>query len=67
MPAFSLDRTENLLINLKQILDNNEKLMNTPVVLDGKLSNELLSVYEKICEGINKEEIDEIINWKKSY
>ena len=47
MPAFSLDRTENLLINLKQILDNNEKLKNTTVVLDGKLSNDLLDIYEK--------------------
>lgn len=64
MPAFSLDRTENLLINLKQILDNNEKLKNTTVVLDGKLSNDLLDIYEKICEGVNKEEIDEIIQWK---
>lgn len=64
MPAFSLDRTENLLINLKRILDNNESIRNTPVVLDGKLSNTILDVYEKICEGVNKEEIDEIIQWK---
>lgn len=64
MPAFSLDRTENLLINLKRILDNNEKIIDTPIVLDGKLSNTLLDIYEKICEGVNKEEIDEIIQWK---
>jgi metallo-beta-lactamase family protein len=63
MPAFSLDRTENLLINLKRILDNNEAIKNTPVVLDGKLSNTILDVYEKICEGVNKEEIDEILQW----
>lgn len=64
MPAFSLDRSENLLINLKRILDNNEKLRDTAVVLDGKLSNDLLDIYERISEGVNKEEIDEIIQWK---
>jgi metallo-beta-lactamase family protein len=63
IPTFSLDRTENIIYNLKRIIENNEKLSTIKVVLDGKLSNNLLDIYEKICENKNKEEIDEIINW----
>lgn len=63
MPAFSMDRTEQLLYNLKKILDNNPKLSSLNVIVDGKLTNNLLDVYERVCEGKNKETIDEILSW----
>lgn len=62
-PAFSLDRTPNLLRIIKGILDKDEQLKNTQVIIDGKLSNELLSAYSLICDGKNKEDINEILNW----
>ena len=64
MPAFSMDRTEQLLYNLKKICDNNDKLSKLKIVVDGKLTNELLDVYERICEGENKQIIDDILNWE---
>lgn len=63
MPAFSMDRTEQLLYNLKKICDNNDKLSKLEIVVDGKLTNEILDTYERVCEGKNKELIDEILNW----
>jgi len=64
MPAFSMDRTEQLLYNLKKILDNNPKLSKLNVIVDGKLTNDLLDVYERVCEDENKELIDELLNWE---
>jgi len=64
IPTFSLDRTENILYNLKRIMDNNEQLKSVKVILDGKLSNTLLDIYEWICTNQNKTDINEIIGWK---
>lgn len=63
IPCFSLQRTPVMALRIKHILDNNESLRYTPLVIDGKLSNELLDVYEKVCEGQNKKYIDELLNW----
>lgn len=62
-PTFSLQRSPTLLKHLKCIMDNNEKLKNIPIYLDGNLSNNLIDVYEKVCEGQNKIDIDNIIEW----
>ena len=64
LPCFSLDRTPNLLKNLKMIMDEDEELRNIRVIVDGKLTNELLDVYWKTCSGQNKLDINEIIEWK---
>ena len=63
IPCFSLQRTPVMALRIKQILDNNDSLKHTPIVIDGKLSNELLDVYDKVCEGKNKEYINELLNW----
>jgi metallo-beta-lactamase family protein len=63
-PCFSLDRTPNILKNIKIILDSDEELKNIPVIVDGKLTNELLDIYSRICENQNKENIEEILEWQ---
>ena len=63
-PAFSFDRTPNLLVILKEILDEDEDLRNIKVFCTGKLTNNLLSDYGLICKGRDKEKIDEILQWK---
>ena len=40
-----------------------KSLKNIPIYLDGNLSNNLIDVYEKVCEGQNKIDIDDIIEW----
>lgn len=64
LPAFSFDRTPNLLVVLKEILDEDEELRNIKVVCTGKLTNDLLTDYGLICKGKDKEKIDEILQWK---
>lgn len=64
LPCFSLQRTPLMAMHIKNILDNNELLKNVPVVIDGKLTNELLDVYEKVCEDDNKKDIDDLLQWK---
>lgn len=64
LPTFSLHRSPSMLMYIKKIIDKNEELSNVPVVVDGRLCNELLDVYERICEGQNKLDIDEILQWK---
>ena len=63
IPCFSLNRTPVMALRVKKILDNNDDLKHTPIVIDGKLTNELLDVYERVCEGNNKEYIDELLSW----
>lgn len=63
IPCFSLQRTPTILKYLKEIMDKNDKICHIPVIVDGKLTNELLDIYEKICEGQDKSDIDEILNW----
>lgn len=62
-PAFSYDRTPNVLWILKKILDSDEDLKDINVIVDGKLTNELLDVFSNIYEGIDKEELDELLQW----
>ena len=52
-----------MLMYIKRIIDKNESLANTKVVVDGRLTNELLDIYEKICENEHKADIDEILQW----
>lgn len=63
LPAFSFDRTPNLLVILKEILDNDEQLKNIKIYCTGKLTNDLLSDYSLICKGRDKEKINEILQW----
>lgn len=63
MPAFSFDRTPNLLLVLKEIMDNDPDLKHIPVTVTGKLTNRLLDCFYKICKDKNKEDIDEILKW----
>ena len=63
-PAFSLDRTPNLLYIVKQILDSDKDLKDIQVYVDGKLTNELLDNYSVICKDENKEKINELLQWE---
>lgn len=63
-PAFSYDRTPNLLVVIKEILDSDEELKNIEVHCTGSLTNKLLDAYNLICEGEDREKIDEILQWK---
>lgn len=63
-PAFSLDRSPNLLKIIKDILDADPDLRDIEVVCDGKLTNALIDVYEHVCEGESKTLIREILDWK---
>lgn len=63
-PAFSLDRSPNLLKLLKDILESDPELRDVEVVCDGKLTNALIDVYERVCEGENKTLMKEILEWK---
>jgi len=63
LPCFSYQRTPTMLMYIKDIIDRNESLSKFPIIVDGKLTNELLDVFEKICEGEDKENIDSILKW----
>ena len=62
-PTFSFDRTPNILWVLKKIMDSDNDLNDIMVVLDGKLSNELLNVFSVIFKCKDKDELDELLNW----
>lgn len=63
-PSFAADRQENLLVYIKQIIDSDERLKDTLVVIDGKLSSKIIDVYKDVLEGDQKKLFDEILNWK---
>lgn len=63
MPAFSLDRSPNLLKIIKDIVDADKELQDVEVVIDGKLTNALIDIYERICEGENKKLMKELLDW----
>lgn len=67
MPAFSFDRTPNLLLVLiRDIIEKDEELksLSPKILVTGKLTNKLLDTYELICDGKNKEDIDFIKTYK---
>ena len=64
MPCFSADRSQNILVHIKNIFDKHEELKDTIVYLDGKLTSKVMKVYDDILEGEQKELFEEILNWK---
>lgn len=64
LPTFSFQRSPVMLKHLKTIMDNNEILKNISVYVDGNLTNDLMDVFSKVCEGKNKEDIKEILEWE---
>lgn len=64
MPCFSADRTQNMLVHLKNIFDKHEELKDIPVYVDGKLTSKIMKIYADILENEQKELFEEILNWK---
>jgi metallo-beta-lactamase family protein len=64
LPSFALDRQENLLVYLKQIIESDERLFDVQVIVDGKLSSKIIKVYNQILQGEQKEQFDDILNWQ---
>lgn len=64
MPCFSADRSQNMLVHIKNIFDRNEELKDTTVYLDGKLTSKVMRIYEEILDGDQKELFNEILHWK---
>jgi metallo-beta-lactamase family protein len=65
MPCFSADRTQNILVHVKNIFDNHEELKDIQVILDGKLTSKVMKAYSKVLEGEQKELFDDISNWEQ--
>jgi metallo-beta-lactamase family protein len=63
IPCFSLDRTQNILALLYEIYGSKENF-NIPIYLDSPLAIEVTKLYHKVCEGKDKELLDNILNWK---
>ena len=63
IPCFAFQRTPTVAMYVKKIIENNHCLHGTKLIIDGRLSNDLLDVFEKICEGDDKKNIDELLNW----
>lgn len=64
LPSFAADRTQNLMIHIKNIFDKHEELRNIPVIVDGKLTSKIIKLYGDLLEGEQKEQFNEVINWK---
>lgn len=62
--VFSLDRSQNMVMHIKNIIDKNEELQDVEVVVDGNLTSKMFEVYRTTLEGEQKEQFDELINWK---
>lgn len=63
-PCFAADRSQNLLVHIKNIIDKHDSLKDTTVYLDGKLTSKIMKLYGELLEGEQKELFDSIINWK---
>ena len=63
IPCFAFQRTPTVAMYVKKIIEKNSCLSGTKIIIDGKLSNDLLDVFEKICEGDDKNNIEELLNW----
>lgn len=63
MPCFAADRTQNMLVHIKNIFDKHEELKNVQVILDGKLTSKIMKVYSDILENEQKELFEDISNW----
>lgn len=64
MPCFSADRTQNMLVHLKNIWDKHEELSDIIIYVDGKLTAKVMKLYSETLEGEQKELFDSILNWK---
>lgn len=64
MPCFSCDRTQNILVFIKEIFDKHEELNDIEVVVDGKLTSKIMKVYGELLEGEQLELFEKIISWK---
>jgi predicted metal-dependent RNase len=64
MPCFSADRTQNMLVHLKNIWDKHKELEDVVIYVDGKLTAKVMKIYSEILEGEQKELFDSIFNWK---
>lgn len=63
IPCFAFQRTPTIAMYVKDIIERNNGLNGTRLIIDGKLSNDLLDAFEKTCVGKDKGNIDELLNW----
>ena len=63
-PAFSLDRTQNILCYLKDIFQRNEELSDCQVIVDGRLTSKITEVYRKVLDGEDLEKLNQLLSWK---
>ena len=63
IPCFAFQRTPTIAMYIKKIIEKNNYLNGVRLIIDGKLSNELLDVFEKVCEGEDKNNIEDLLNW----
>ncbi len=63
-PTFSYQRTVVLAKILHDIISKDERYDKIPVVIDGNLSNNLIDVFERNCVGEDKENINQLLEWK---
>jgi len=59
IPAFSLERTQQILYEMNEFFENHE-LSQIPVFLDSPLAIKITKIYEKYCNYLNKTICDEI-------
>jgi metallo-beta-lactamase family protein len=59
IPAFSLERTQQILYEMNEFFENHE-LSQIPVFLDSPLAIKITKIYEKYCSYLNKTICDEI-------
>jgi metallo-beta-lactamase family protein len=64
MPCFSCDRTQNILVHIKEIFDRHEELKDVQVIVDGKLTSKVMKVYQTLLEDEQLALFEDIINWK---
>ena len=63
IPCFAFQRTPTIAMYVKKIIERNNCLNGVRLIIDGKLSNELLDVFEKTCENEDKDNITKLLNW----
>lgn len=64
LPAFSADRTQNILVHIKNIFDRRDELKNYEVIVDGRLTSKVTKQYSELLEGEQKILFDEIMRWE---
>lgn len=64
IPSFSLDRTQHLLVILYDIITNNDRYKDIPIIVDSKLTMNITNAYKKILQGDDLELIRKVTEWK---